>query len=183
MPQVSDTSAAGQPPSDWPPADAPSYHYNPHLGGPKDKYARVDINTSRLHHPELAGRFAAYVYGETATGSAVDRRTLAWRAEPGTPCLILGYWSDGTVNVKWRVGYYTLNGRFPPWVVEEDTTAKMAGGGRILDANTLLPLPRGVSAELVRWIVVVLVRLVLVLLPPAREAIGAALSALFQLGP
>jgi len=182
MSQVSDTPPAGQPPSDWPPADAPSYHYDPHLGSPRDTYTRVDFAKSRLHHPELAGRFVAYVHGETMMGNPVARHVLSWRTEPGTPCLILGHWSDGTVHLKWNVGYHSLDGRFPAWVVTEDTTAKMAGGGRVLAANNPLPLPVDVSLVQVRNVLIVVAVLILLLWPPAREAIGVALSALFPLG-
>jgi hypothetical protein len=180
MSQVSDTPPTGQPPSDWPPADAPSYRYNPHLGSARDAYKRIDITKSRLHHPEIAGRFVAYVDGETMTGTPMTRRLLAWRVEPGTPCLILGHWSDGTVHLKWHQGYHTLDGRFPAWVVAEDTNAKMAGGGRVLAANNPLPLlARGISPQLVRTLLIVLVLLIVVLWPPAREAIGAAIAAVF----
>jgi hypothetical protein len=159
-------------------AEAPTYRYNPHLGSPRDAYRRIDIRTSRLHHPELAGRFTAYVDGETVITSALGRRQLVWRAEPGQQCVILGYWSDGTVHVKWEVGYRTLDGRFPAWVVEEDKTARMAGGGRWLAASTPLPISAGVSPGLIRNIVLVLVLVTLILLPPVREALTAGLAGL-----
>jgi hypothetical protein len=101
-----------------------------------------------------------------------------WRAEPGQQCVILGHWSDGTVHVKWEVGYRTLDGRFPAWVVEEDKTARMAGGGRWLEASTPLAIPAGVSPGLIRNIVLVLVLVTLILLPPVREALTAGLAGL-----
>ena len=110
----------------------------------------------------------------------MSRRLLAWRTEPGTPCLILGYWSDGSVHLKWTEGYHSLDGRFPAWVVAEDPTAKMAGGGRVLAANNPLPLLTDrVSLRLVSTVLVVLVLLIVVVWPPARAAIGAAIAALF----
>jgi hypothetical protein len=182
MPQASGTPPTDQPSSDWPPGDAPSYRYDPHLGSPRDTYTRIDIKTSRLHHPELAGRFVAYIEGETIVSSSMGRRVRPWRVEPGTPCLILGHWSDGTVHLKWRSGYFTLDGRFPAWVVAEDETARMAGGGRILAASEPLPLARGLSSRVVWAALLVLALLVLVLWPGAREAVGSAIWALLQGG-
>jgi hypothetical protein len=182
MPQASGTPPTDQPSSDSPPRDAPSYRYDPHLGSPRDTYTRIDIKTSRLHHPELAGRFLAYIDGETIVSSAMGRRVRQWRVEPGAPCLILGHWSDGTVHLKWRSGYFTLDGRFPAWVVAEDKTARMAGGGFILAANEPLPLPRGLSPRVTWAALLVLALLALAVLPGAREAVGGALSALLQGG-
>jgi hypothetical protein len=166
------------------PTDAPRYRYDPNLGSPKDTYTRVDIRTSRLGHPELAGRFVAYVDGETIVAGPLGRRVIRWQTEPGTPCLILGQWSDGTLHVKWTAtdNYYTLDGRFPAWVVAEDPTAKMAGGGRILAANDLLPLPRNLSLGVLPRVAAVVLLAIVVVWPPAREAVAAAISALLQVG-
>jgi hypothetical protein len=51
--------------------------------------------------------------------------------------VILGYWGDGTVQLRWPAirGSYRVEGRFPRWVVVEDLTARMAGGGHLLGAN------------------------------------------------
>jgi hypothetical protein len=43
------------------------------------------------------------------------------------------------------VGAYRVEGRFPSWVVVEDPTAKMAGGGRMLEAHD--PGKRGSLAQ------------------------------------
>ena len=79
-------------------------------------------------------------------------------AEPGTPCTILGYWSDGTAHLGWPAirGTYRVDGRFPAWVVTEDPTAQMAGGGRIMTANDPSPprrhnLLRGASCQRSAW--------------------------------
>jgi hypothetical protein len=56
-----------------------------------------------------------------------------------------------------------LDGRFPPWVVEEDPDAVTAGGGFMLRANDILPVPAGLSWRLV-LLVAALVVLVLLLL-------------------
>ncbi len=70
-------------------------------------------------------------------GSMWGNRSEPWRAEPGTPCVILGYWADGTVRLSWPAirHAYRVDGRFPAWVVAEDPDAKMASGGHILEAN------------------------------------------------
>jgi hypothetical protein len=166
--------------SSLPPADAPYYRYDPHLGNPRDKYRRVDFVRTRSHQPEQPGRFAAVVEGETFMASMWGRRSVKWRAEPGTPCLILGYWSDGTVHIKWPAiaNHYMVDGRFPAWVVEEDPTALVAGGGFILLANELLPVAKGMSARLILLIGLLAVVILLLLLPPTREAF----ESLLQLG-
>jgi hypothetical protein len=160
-------------------AGATSYHYNPHLGSPRDEYRRVDFRSTRSHQPEQPGRFAVLVEGETIVTSMWGRRVVNWRADPGTPCLILGYWSDGTVHLKWPglARNYMLDGRFPPWVVEEDPDALTAGGGFVLRANDILPVPAGISWRPV-VLLVLLVLLVFVLLwPPAREVVQGVLGA------
>src|SRR5678816_150197 len=89
-------------PSSPPPANAPLYyHYDPHLGSPRDPYKRVDFTRTRNHQPEVAGRFLAVVEGETVINSMWGRRVVRWRAEPGTQCLLLGSWADGSVHLKW----------------------------------------------------------------------------------
>src|SRR5215470_19534627 len=154
-------------PSSPMPAGAPYYHYDPHLGSPRDTYQRVDYTRTRTHQPEQPARFTALVEGETVRISMWGRRMITWRAEPGTSCLILGYWSDGTVHVKWPAieRNYMVDGRFPAWVVEEDPDALMAGGGFMLRANDILPVPAPLSRRLV-VISVVLAIVVLLLLVP-----------------
>ena len=53
------------------------------------------------------------------------------------PRLLVGRHGPPEVD---RAGTTRLDGRFPAWVVAEDPTAKMAGGGRVLAANNPLPL-------------------------------------------
>jgi hypothetical protein len=87
----------------------------------------------------MPARFVADVDGETLINTMWGTRTVAWHAAPGTPCVILGYWVDGTVQLRWPAirGSYRVEGRFPAWVVVEDPTAPMAGGGHLLRANNL----------------------------------------------
>ncbi len=167
-------------PSTPPPADAPRYHYDPHLGSPRDRYERVDFTRTRLHQPELPGRFVAVVDGEMVVNSMWGRRLIKWRAEPGTPCLILGHWADGTVHVKWAAveRNYMIDGRFPAWVVEEDPSGRVAGGGFILRANEL-PLLRSRSWPWIAMLLVLalalLVVILVVLVPATLEALGGLL--------
>jgi len=163
--------------SSVPPADAPYYRYDPHLGNPRDKYRRVDFVRTLSHQPEQPGRFAAVVEGETFMVSMWGRRVVKWRAEPGTPCLILGYWADGTVHIKWPAinNHYMIDGRFPAWVVKEDPTAMVAGGGFMLLANELLPVPTGKSARLIMLLVLLGILTVLLLVPATREALESLL--------
>ena len=160
-----------------PPTGAPYYRYDPHLGSPRDSYKRVDFTKTRAHQPEMPARFAAVVEGQTWMNTMWGRRAIQWRAEPGTPCLILGYWSDGTVHVKWPgiARNYMIDGRFPTWVVREDPDALTAGGGFVLAANELLPGARALPSRLIAVVVVLIVVLALLLGPPAREAIEALL--------
>jgi hypothetical protein len=159
------------------PADAPHYRYDPHLGSPRDAYRRVDYTSTRSHQPELPGRFTAVVEGETIVTSMWGRRVVEWRAEPGTQCLILGYWSDGTVHIKWPAlaRNYMLDGRFPAWVVREDPDALMAGGGFVLRANNLLPVPAELSSRMALLVVALLLFVVLLVWPPARDALESLL--------
>jgi hypothetical protein len=112
-------------------------------------YSSINQDEHAAQRPELPARFVAYVDGETMMSTMHGAQPKAWHAEPGTPCLILGRWSDGTVHVKWRAiaDNYTVDGRFPAWVVAEDPDARMAGGGRILPANDP---PRKRAASLLR---------------------------------
>jgi hypothetical protein len=130
-------------PSSPPPADAPYYLYDPHLGSPRDTYERVDFARTPNHQPELAGRFVALVDGQTVINSMWGRKVIKWRAEPGTQCLILGYWEDGSVHLKWPAisRNYMIDGRFPAWVVEEDPIGMLAGGGFILRGNEMRAKP------------------------------------------
>lgn len=116
---------------------APYFHYQPNFGDRNATYTAVNFREHPGHRPEIAARFIATVEGDAIMSTIRGGKSVAWRAEPGTPCLILGWWSDGTVHVKWRgiAGSYTVDGRFPAWVVAEDPAAAMAGGDRILSAN------------------------------------------------
>jgi hypothetical protein len=91
----------------------------------------------------MPATFVATVEGETRMNSMWGARSVPWRAEPGTACVILGYWNDGTVRLSWPAisGAYRVDGRFPAWVVAEDPDARMAAGGHILRANN--PVKRG----------------------------------------
>ncbi len=159
------------------PADTSYYRYDPHLGSPRDAYRRVDFTRTPAHQPELPGRFAAVVEGETIVTSMWGHRVVKWRAEPGTPCLILGYWSDGTVHIKWAglARNYMLDGRFPPWVVQEDPDALMAGGGFVLRANDVLPVPAELSLRLVLLVAALVLLVALLLWPPSRELLEGLL--------
>lgn len=123
----------------------PGFTYDPNLGDPRATYRRADAVYPESSQPELPGVFVADVTGETVISTMTGRQRLTWEAHPGTPCIILGYWSDGTVHLRWAAinDSYRIDGRFPGWVVERDPTAVMAGGGRILPANTLPELARG----------------------------------------
>jgi hypothetical protein len=164
-------------PSSIPPADAPYYRYDPHLGSPRDAYQRVDFTRTRSHQPEQPGRFVAVVEGETVRNSMWGRRMLHWRSEPGTPCMILGSWSDGTVHIRWPAieSNYMIDGRFPAWVVEEDPDAAIAGGGFILRANDILPVPKELSQRMVLLVVLLAIVIVLLLLPATRDGLESLL--------
>jgi hypothetical protein len=153
--------------------EAPHYHYDPNFGDRQATYAKVNFQTHPQHRPEVAARFVACVEGETIMSTIHGRHTVSWRVEPGTPCLILGWWTDGTVHVKWPIiaGNYMVDGRFPSWVVAEDPSALMAGGGRVLLANDPPPRRRPVPMRLAGLVILLLVVLVLLLVPAAREAL------------
>jgi hypothetical protein len=163
--------------------DAPFYRYDPNLGSPKDRYSRADVIHPATGRPEIPATFVAYVEGETIINTMHGRRRVAWRAEPGTPCIILGYWSDGTVHLRWPAigGTYRVDGRFPTWVVTEDPTAMMAGGGRILSASEPTILPAGLSGRFMTAVAALVALLLLVALPPTRDALAALLADLLRI--
>ncbi len=107
------------------------YRYDPKLGSARDKYTRADFIHPNARQPEVPAVFVAVVEGETIINTMWGSRRVAWRAEPGTPCIIQGYWDDGTVHLRWPAigGHYSVDGRFPAWVVTVDEGAIMAGGG------------------------------------------------------
>jgi hypothetical protein len=119
---------------------APAYDFDPHLGDPNATYQAVDFRRTHRHRPEIQARFVARVSGETYIRTLRGRQKVRWQAEPGTPCLILGSWSDGTVHLRWPAirQHYHVDGRFPAWVVEEE-----ANPSSLTDPHTLpASLPR-----------------------------------------
>ena len=143
MPRLFPSQPSGEPRRDADPDNVRVYHYDPNLGNPRDAYTRADVVHPEARRPEVPARFVARVDGETIINTMWGKRVVRWRAEPGTECVILGYWADGTVHLRWPAigGHYRVDGRFPAWVVTEDPTALMAGGGRVLAAND--PTVRG----------------------------------------
>jgi hypothetical protein len=166
---VSDQSSAGASP------DPPVYHYDAGLGDVDAVYRRADEVHPEAHGPEIAGVFAARVDGATTINTMWGRREVPWVAEPGTRCVILGYWSDGTVRLRWPAiaGAYRVDGRFPSWVVVADPQTPLAGGGHLLDAHDPGDAPRGLSPKVQVALMVLVLIAVLLLLPPTRDAIGA----------
>jgi hypothetical protein len=120
-------------------SDAPHYHYDQKLGNPGDAFTPAEVVHPELGRPELPARFVADVDGETLINTMWGHRSVPWHAAPGTLCVILGYWADGTVQLRWPAirSSYRVEGRFPGWVVVEDLTMPMAGGGHLLRANDL----------------------------------------------
>jgi hypothetical protein len=120
-------------------SDAPRYHYDQKLGNPRDPFTPAAAVHPELRRPEVPARFVAAVDGETLINTMWGQRSVPWHADPGTPCVILGYWADGTVQLRWPAirRSYRVEGRFPSWVIVEDLSAPMAGGGHLLEANTL----------------------------------------------
>lgn len=120
-----------------PPAEPRIYHFDPNLGDVHDAYTRADEVHPEARQPEVAGFFVVRVEGETTINTMWGRRPIPWRAEPGTPVVILGYWSDGTAHLRWPAirGAYRVEGRFPAWVVRADPGTPLAGGGHLLGAN------------------------------------------------
>jgi hypothetical protein len=117
--------------------ETPYYHYDERFGDPEAVYTPTAEARPGFGRPEMPATFAVIVEGEALLNSMWGARRVAWRAEPGTECVILGYWSDGTVRLSWPAirGAYKVVGRFPAWVVNEDPDAPMAAGGHILKAN------------------------------------------------
>jgi hypothetical protein len=169
---------SAEPPRGPDPLDAPVYHYDPNLGNPRDAYTRADRAHLDARGPEVAGTFVAYVEGQTMISTMWGSRIVTWRAEPGTRCIILGYWSDGTVHLKWPaiLGVYRVDGRFPAWVAAEDKTATLAGGGPVLSANDPGERRAGVSTRVLTTAVMLLLVLLLAALPQTRDALGALLA-------
>ena len=124
-------------------SDVPFYRFDQKLGNPRATFTPAAVARPELRRPEIPATFVAQVEGETIINTMWGKRIVPWRAEPGTPCVILGFWADGTLELRWPAikGHYRVEGRFPAWVVEEDPTANMAGGGRVLIANDLRGRP------------------------------------------
>jgi hypothetical protein len=175
MPRATHKPPPAEPPRGPDPPDAPVYHFDPNLGNPRDANTRADRAHPDARRPQLAGTFVADIDGQTVINTMWGRRIVMWRAEPGTRCIILGYWSDGTVHLKWPAiaGVYRVDGRFPAWVVAEDKTATLAGGGHLLSANTPAVRRAGLSWRVLSMAVMVLLLLLLVVLPQTRDALGA----------
>jgi hypothetical protein len=184
MPRVSGSDPPAQPRRSPEHPDAPVYSYDPHLGSPRDTYTRADVVHREARQPEVPARFVAYVDGETMINTMWGRRIVVWHAQPGTPCTILGYWSDGTVHLRWPAigGTYRVDGRFPAWVAQQDPTAQMAGGGRILRANNPALGPADLPWRLIAAIAGVVLLAIILAVPPTRDALGALLSALLNPG-
>src|SRR5919197_3228811 len=143
------------------PSAVPVYRYDPNVGDRRATYSPVDFRRTHRHRPEIQARFVARVEGETFSRTLGGRHAFAWRAEPGTPCLILGYWSDGTVHVRWPGirQHYRVDARLPAWVVaeEEDPAA-------VLDPHTLpanRPAVRRPTLITARFVVIVVTLLVI----------------------
>jgi hypothetical protein len=175
MPRAMRNPPPAEPPRGPDSRAAPVYHYDPNLGNPRDAYTRADHAHPDARRPEVAGTFVAVVEGQTVINTMWGRRIVRWQAEPGTRCIILGYWSDGTVHLKWPAiaGVYRVDGRFPAWVVAEDKTATLAGGGHLLSANNPPVRRAGLSARVLSMVVMVLLLVLLVILPQTRDAVGA----------
>ena len=76
---------------------------------------------------------------------------MRWEASPGTPCLILGYWSDGTVHLRWPAirQHYHIDGRFPGWVVAEEENPSSLTDPHTLPASLpRAPARRGLAPRL-----------------------------------
>jgi hypothetical protein len=134
-------------------SDAPYYHYDPKLGDTLAPYVPTAVARPGFGRPEMPAAFVATVEGEQYISTMWGKRAVPWRAEPGTECVILGYWSDDTVRVSWPAieGAYRVDGRFPAWVVVETPNAQMAAGGHILKANNP-PVRRGAVRRLAHFI-------------------------------
>jgi hypothetical protein len=119
-----------------------SFRYDPNLGDPRAEYRRADKVHVDSGQPEVPGIFVVDVVGESMLSTMYGRQSVAWETPRGSPCIILGYWTDDTVHLRWPAinGTYRIDGRLPSWVVERDRDAKMAGGGRVLRASSP-PIP------------------------------------------
>ena len=117
--------------------DTSHYYYDQRLGDPKARFLTVAEARPGFGRPEMPATFVVAVEGESYINSMWGGRPEPWRSEPGTPCVILGYWSDDTVRLSWPAIHhaYRVDGRFPSWVVAENPDAPMAAGGHILAAN------------------------------------------------
>lgn len=153
-----------------------SFRYDPKLGDPRAEYRRADEVHVDSGQPEVPGVFVVDVVGETMISTMSGRQSVPWQTPRGSPCIILGYWSDDTVHLRWPAinGTYRIDGRLPSWVVERDRDAVMAGGGRVLRASSPpVPAP-DVPRRLVVAIGAAVVVLVLVLgFFMLRGALGA----------
>ena len=181
MPRSSTPPPAEPLPSDD--AAVPFYRFDPNFGNPRDTYRRADAVHPNAQGPEVAGRFIARVEGETFINTMWGRRIVRWRAAPGTQCIILGYWSDGSVHLRWPAisGHYRVDGRFPAWVVEADPTAKLVGGGLMLLANNPPVLVPGLPPRVLAAAILGVALVVVLLVPPAREGLGTFVSDLLRL--
>jgi hypothetical protein len=175
MPRATHKPPPLEPPRGPDATDPRVYHYDPNLGSLRDEYTRADRTHLDARRPEVAGTFVALVEGQTVINTMWGQRVVKWRAEPGTRCIILGYWSDGTVHLKWPAiaGVYRVDGRFPAWVVAEDKTVTLAGGGYVLSANNPAVRRPPLSTRVLSMAIMVLLLVLLVVLPQTRDAIGA----------
>lgn len=135
-------------------SEAPHYHYNPKIGDAAAAYVPTAVAHPEFGRPEMPATFVATVEGESLISTMHGIRSVPWRAEPGTECIILGYWTDGTVRVSWPAieGAYRVDGRFPAWVVAENPDAPMAAGGHILRANSLPARPPALLQRLAAFL-------------------------------
>jgi hypothetical protein len=152
-----------------------SYHYDPNLGDRRATYHRADERYPELGKPEVPGVFVVDVDGETIINTMHGRQTRAWHSAAGTPCIILGHWSDDTVHLKWPAinGTYRIDGRFPSWVAEVDRDATMAGGGRVLRANDPPVARPGPPGRLIAAAVLLIVLVLALALPPVRDVVAS----------
>jgi hypothetical protein len=149
------------------------YHYEPGLGRRGAAYIRANVAHPEARAPEVAGRLLVNIEGETVINTMIGRRIERWRAAAGTPCVILGYWDDDTVHLRWPAirGSYRVDGRFPLWVVEYDPHTRLAGGGHMLRANNPPALPRGMPGRMLALLVLVVLVLLALAFPPTRDAL------------
>lgn len=152
------------------------YRYDAKLGDPRAEYRRADKVHVDSGQPEVPGVFVVDVVGETMISTMTGRQSVEWQTPRGSPCIILGYWSDDTVHLRWPAinGTYRIDGRLPRWVVERDRDAVMAGGGRVLRASSppspAPDMPRRVIVAIVTAIVILVLVLGFVTI---RGAVGA----------